>query len=542
MKAVNYILFLILFLSAILRLYNLGNMPSGTTNDEAGIIYSAYSIFKTGHDITGKFLPVSFNLDNSFSPVYIYITAPFVGLLGVSPFSGRLPFALLGIASVLLLFLISKKLFKNNTLALGAAFTLAISPWHIHISRAAYDAPVALFFYLLAIYIFVVKIDKGKIWWSLPAFFLAFYSYHATKVFFIFFIPLLIFLHRDVFKERKKELLIFALGVAAILISFFIVSRTQGVSRQSVFIWSDNESAAKTVNWERDKNIAPFKLREIFSNKPLYYLHMMRDSYFEAFSLEFLFIRGETGGLAGIYGTYFMGVMHIIELPLLVLGFIFFINLKDKKLKYFIFASLLISPLASTFTADKTYVMRSVMMLPFLSIIVGGGISWFASFLAAYNKIIKFIIIMVFVLIYTFLLGEYLYLYHFRYPVYAGENWFGSDRQLLNYVKDNDNNYQNTYIIVSGDMFILQYALLNKIDPRFIQTAWSSSWPKKIEKVSFLQGCIDTKGKVFDPKMFLPDSTLYVVPESCHKETTPKKTISDVGEPLRIIWKIYEKR
>jgi len=124
----------ILLLASLLRFVNSGNVPYGLSNDEASYIYSAYSVWTTGKGIDGTFLPISFNTDSSNSPVPIYLTAPFVGLLGISPETGRLPFVLLGIASIFVLYFLVKELFGNETIALFAATVLSISPWHIHVT------------------------------------------------------------------------------------------------------------------------------------------------------------------------------------------------------------------------------------------------------------------------------------------------------------------------------------------------------------------------------------------------------------------------
>jgi hypothetical protein len=55
-------LLLVIFLAVLLRVWQLGNIPASITNDEAGYIYSSYSIWRTGHDVAGKLFPLSINL------------------------------------------------------------------------------------------------------------------------------------------------------------------------------------------------------------------------------------------------------------------------------------------------------------------------------------------------------------------------------------------------------------------------------------------------------------------------------------------------
>lgn len=355
----TYLIFiLIIVLASFLRFYQLGRIPSGITNDEAGYIYSTYSIWKTGHDLAGKFLPLSINLDNSFSPVHIYMAVPFVGLLGPSPFSGRLPDAVLGVGSVILLFFITEKLFGNRKIALFSSFVLAISPWDLQVSRGAWEVNVALFFYLLATYIFIKNVKRLTVLWSVPFFLLAFYSYHADKIFFIFYFPLLMFLYRKELLSEHKKVLLLTIAFFAIIFSFLFVSKTQDVTRQRVFLWTDITKMGNLVNWERDRNTAPWFMRELLSNKPLYILRVIRENYLEAFSPQYLFIYGETGGLGGTFGVFFRGVMYIIELPLLLIGIYCLIRNEKSRIRNLVLFSLLLAPLPTAFTIDKTFVKR----------------------------------------------------------------------------------------------------------------------------------------------------------------------------------------
>src|SRR3989344_8911971 len=358
-KLTTYIILaLIVLIGIFLRFWQLGSIPSGSTNDEVAYIYNAYSIAITSKDIAGNFLPISFNLFNSFSPVAVYIMSPFVGILGLSLFTARLPFALIGIAEIFLIFLIAKKITNNYYIALSAAFVLSVSPWHLQFSRVSYDGILALFFYLLGIYVFLKKKDRGNINWSLPAFLLGFYSYHGTKIFMLLFIPALLFIFRNQIIKRKKEMLIFIAGIILIASSFLYIVYSQNVNRQKVLLTNDTSVITNLVNTERTYNAAPLILRNIFSNKPLTFLRIIRENYLEAFSPQYLFLYGETGDNKEIFGTSNRGVMYIIELPLLLFGIAYV--LRTKKIRNFLILGLLIAPIQSVITIDKSYGMRSI--------------------------------------------------------------------------------------------------------------------------------------------------------------------------------------
>jgi 4-amino-4-deoxy-L-arabinose transferase-like glycosyltransferase len=230
-------------------------------------IYSAYSVWKTGKAL--RYLTSFFNTDAQ-TPVPVYLTAPFVGLLGVSEAAGRLPFILLGIGSIFILYLLMKELFDNETIALLSATVLSISPWHLHVTRTAYDTVFAMFFFLLGTYLFIRGLRKDKnILWSLIPFFLAFYSYHATKFVFIFLLPTLLVLSYKKLKEKKRTGLLFIVGYFLIIFSFLLSISATGVTRQDETLLSmQDERAVSTVNYERRYNDSPQILKTIFNNKP----------------------------------------------------------------------------------------------------------------------------------------------------------------------------------------------------------------------------------------------------------------------------------
>ncbi len=147
-------LLLILLLAAGLRLYQLGVYPQIFDQDEQVMGYDAWSLWQTGHDHHGALLPVFFQtFDDYVPPVSNYITAPFVGILGLDQATTRLPMALMGIATVGLVALLGRRWFGAPA-GLAAALFLAIDPWHVNYSRIAFPSDAIPFFTTLALYTF----------------------------------------------------------------------------------------------------------------------------------------------------------------------------------------------------------------------------------------------------------------------------------------------------------------------------------------------------------------------------------------------------
>ena len=529
-------LMLIMLLAAFLRLWQLGNVPSGIPDDEGAYIYNAYSVWHTGKDILGNFMPLSFNSHSSLSPVPVYLIAPSVGILGISAFSGRLPAALASIGSVFLLFLLVQSIFKNKRIALFSSLLLAISPWALQIGRGAIlDTDFAFFFLLLGIYIFIAKIDSRKFLWSLIPFALAFYSYHATKVYLVFLIPVLIFFFRKKLLNKKKETAFFITGCFLIIASFLVIIIPQKVTRQENVFLLNEPNAAKEVNWERQYNTAPWILREIFNNKPLYYLRIIRENYLKAFSFEFLFLSGDLGTPSQIINIYFRGEFYIIELPLLLLGLYALFKNKDKFSRNLVLTLLLISPLPSTFTLDRNFVDRDIMMLPILLTIIAFGLAYLLERIILYKHVYRYIFISIFVLVYLFLFTGYLYQYYYRWTVYGAEAWGTSSRDLVKFVAKVKGQYKDVYISKSYSTFLIQYAIFEKLDPRIVQKVWNKN-PVKIYNITMLAGCINHD--TYSPK------TLYISSafDCVYGSSPPTAKIVDKGNTLHVIWNIYENK
>ena len=116
---INLLLLVIILLAAILRIYKIDQVPPSLSWDEAANGYNAYTIANYGRDEHGKYFPAYFrSFGDDKHPIHIYLTAPFVKILGLNEFSTRLPSAVFGTLNVLLIFFLTNLLFKNKFIAL----------------------------------------------------------------------------------------------------------------------------------------------------------------------------------------------------------------------------------------------------------------------------------------------------------------------------------------------------------------------------------------------------------------------------------------
>src|SRR5690606_39044514 len=135
----------------------------GFTPDEASFGYDAYSLLKTGKDQWGHPVPIVLESFGDFKPpLYAYLTIPFVAVFRMSEFSVRLPNAIAGTLAIYATYLMVSELAKHTklskrkseTFALLSALLLSISPWHVMLSRGAFEANLTTILMPLGVYFF----------------------------------------------------------------------------------------------------------------------------------------------------------------------------------------------------------------------------------------------------------------------------------------------------------------------------------------------------------------------------------------------------
>ena len=155
----RYLLILIILLAFVLRFYKLGAIPA-LNADEAAIGYNAYSLLLTGKDEHGNSWPIHFQSFNDYKPgLYFYVVLPFVKLIGLNEIAVRIPGAALGVLTVLIIYLLTKELFKDEKISIFSSLLLAISSWHIHFSRGGWEVNLATFLITLGVWLFLKYVN-----------------------------------------------------------------------------------------------------------------------------------------------------------------------------------------------------------------------------------------------------------------------------------------------------------------------------------------------------------------------------------------------
>lgn len=143
------------------RVWKLGIVPGDLNQDEAFSGYEAYSLLHYGMDSAGYPFPVYLTVWGSgMSALNSYLMIPFIALLGPRIWVIRLPQVIVACFTLWASYLLVKELI-NEKAGLCALFLLAVSPWHITMSRWGLDANLAPGFLIFGLLFFVKGLEKS---------------------------------------------------------------------------------------------------------------------------------------------------------------------------------------------------------------------------------------------------------------------------------------------------------------------------------------------------------------------------------------------
>ena len=155
---------LILVVAAWLRFAALDHYPLPLHQDELSDMYDGYSLATTGACRAGESWPL---LIRGMGPgdyhpgMYAYISAITQSIAGIDVWWGRLPAAIAGWLTVLLAFLIARRLLGPAGAALALMF-IAFSPIHIQYSRQAHQGVCLVpLFVTLILYLILKCLDRS---------------------------------------------------------------------------------------------------------------------------------------------------------------------------------------------------------------------------------------------------------------------------------------------------------------------------------------------------------------------------------------------
>jgi len=486
----NLPIILILILAAALRLFALDKFPAGLNADEAAIGYNAWSLIQTGKDEHAMSWPLVFrSFDDYKPPIYFYLVVPFVKILGLNIWAVRLPSALLGIASVYLLYLVVYLLFKKkttdeschvktNNFALITALILAVSPWHLQFSRGGWEVNAALFFILLGVWGFLKGLARPKYFFLfVTSMAISLYTYHSARIIspLIALTLVILFWRQLVHTAPNLSQLItnnralITSVILGLLLSLPLASQLLSKEGQSRFtgvsVFSDTGPLWQALEMRRAHPSDTIAVKALHNQYLSYGLRFIKN-YLSHFSPRFLFVTGDEIARSKVPET---GQSYLFLVPFYFLGLFSLLKL-DSKGKIFTLVWFLIAPMAASLTFQSPHALRSQNMVIPLSIISGLGFSVVLNLLFRSGK--KWLItIAIFILLFFggYSVARYLHLYYVHYPKELPYAWLYGFDQIADYVGQQYYNYDRIIISDRYDQPYILMAFFLKYDPKVLQ-------------------------------------------------------------------------
>jgi 4-amino-4-deoxy-L-arabinose transferase-like glycosyltransferase len=452
---------IIILIATLLRFYSLSTNPPGLYIDEVSIGHNAERILTTGHDEHGIHLPLWFEAFGEYKmPVYIYLTSIAILLFGSTEFAVRFPSTVTGVITVVLFFFllrnlhaVEKKIFQKldrDVFALLGTFFFAINPWHIHFSRGGFEVTVAVFLYVLGLYLFVkhIRVNKSRyIYFSILCFVLTMYTYQAFRIIAPLTVIGIIYYLSHYLNQRRQSMI-------SVLITILL--------SLPVIIFS--VSSAGTTRFLQTSAFGEYtdlSLVEKIAIYPLIYLK----NYVSHFSFVFLFTQGDGFARHGIPG---FGLFPKWQLPLLIFGILYIIKYQRGKVMYFLLFLLFIIPIPAALTRPSPHALRTLLLVVPLTLLITFGIMYLVG---QKRKLYKVLLagLLLFALYETLLYGHY---YFHHYPKTTQLEWGGMNKQVVEKARVYAKRYPIIVNLQSG-LGKSHFGFYNAgFQPTFVMPAW----------------------------------------------------------------------
>ncbi|OGC92330.1 hypothetical protein A2899_00400 [Candidatus Amesbacteria bacterium RIFCSPLOWO2_01_FULL_49_25] len=500
----------IVFISAFLRLYDIHKLPNGLHWDEQDSGYQAYSLLKTGKDYFGNSLPLfPHSLADFRTPVFIYSSIPFVKLLGLTPLSVRLPSAISGVLSVILIYYFANLLFDAWDLRIGllASLTLALSPWHVLYGRQSVECNIMLPYLLLSLITFYKGL-KNHNWFILSGLFFALTTatYSPAKFFSPAILLTLFIIHYSHLKLVSKKVKLFAVAFFITVFAPVFISSAfgpAGTRFHDLSLFTDPTISAEVDRRRLTANLSSGTTRQvglptrlidkIVYNKLTLPFSFFISNYFNTYSTQFLFTQGDQE-LRHSPSKSSIGQLQLIEVIPLILGLYFLISRSiSSDSKVLILLWFLLGPVPSALTRDGgPHAARTFLLLPAFAITIAAGVHQLLSKS-------KYLFLAYCILFFA----SSVFIYHYFFSVYRFESadpfqW--SSTQAVQAAVQNSPSYSYVYVDLHQDSALMAYLFTTGYDPAKLQSLQPLS-------VTRLWGDNDTQ--VFDNIFLLRPNTRF---------------------------------
>ncbi|MFH2062155.1 MAG: glycosyltransferase family 39 protein, partial [Candidatus Beckwithbacteria bacterium] len=440
----------------------------------------------------------------------------------LTPLAVRFPSALFGSLTVLLVFLFAKQFFKKPTVPLLSALFLCLSPWHLQLSRAGFEANLGLFLVTLGAWLFT-KGAKKPLWLILSVIplGLSMYAYHANRVL----VPLLglsfglLYLKKLLTNKSKSLIAIFLFILISLPLSLRL--NTPEVKQRFLETSAFSDSALVIESNQLISQDGGGPVSRLIHHRYWFYTKTFLDHYLDHFNFNYLFISGDSNPR---HSTQLVGSLYLIQLPLLIFGlFSLFKNKKSELIPILVW--IILAPIPAALTKATPHALRSLLLLIPLTILCAYG---------AVQLIKSKLLIYIFTIILLFEFSRHQYIYHFNYPKLHQSQWQYGYQELMEYINQNKDKYDTIYVTRKLGRPSIYYWFYSKTKPSLVQIANNKVNKDQGEYLEFQ----NIKFELPKINTYNSNSLIVVAKDDIINLTNPVKIIKDLNNAE--IFKIYE--
>lgn len=461
----------------LLRLLFLDTIPPSPSLDEVSIGYNAYSILQTGRDEYKTPFPLLLRAYDDYRPaLYVYAVIPMVWLFGLTAFSVRFSSVLLSVLTVVSVYGIARHVMRSirmpENAAWIAALMLAVSPWHIYISRLGHEANLGLALTAFSLWSLFAWVDRGN-WWYLfgSAVFwgLTVHGYQSEKIV----TPLLLLgiavLYRSLIKKRIRQVILPLIAGVLIIIPALSASLSkEGAMRfaaTSAFTASSDvfmDAAQHFVAAKQTNDIVSILLYNRYATTARVFF----SQYFSHFSPLWL----STGGYHEAFKAPFTGLVSWIDIAFFIIGMGLCLRLYGKNPGVILLLLVLFTaPIPAALTTQAPHAMRSYTMVLALSIFEAIGI---VGLYAVGRKKYRLSVILGLVTMLSVSRIGFVWSYLTQYPVVHASDYQYALGKAIAYVTDHRGSYSSVSFSNQGPLYqsYMFYLYYTKFDPTTYQS------------------------------------------------------------------------
>ncbi|MCL5783745.1 MAG: glycosyltransferase family 39 protein [Patescibacteria group bacterium] len=438
----NRYLLLILILAIFFRLYNLTAVPVGFSENEAAVGYNAYSILKTGRDEESKFFPLTFRSFGDYKPpLQVYLTVPSLAIFGLDEFSVRIVPVFWGTLGVALIYFLAKLTFKSYFVGLIAALLLAVSPWHVQLSRFALPEVLSIDLLILEMLIFLLDFGKKRQLIILAIVQLLLLLSHPAA--FVVSLPLFLFWLVQNRKKLLRQYKLLGVIVLIVILSAGILTKNSlnyFYLHNAFFneIGFDNKTN-QLRGYVAEGNFLP-SLGKVLQNKYVFLADQLTRNYFTGFDFYYLFSSAQ---IKDQYLVNDFGKFYSIELLLFFFGVYKLIKKPVSGSKYLV-AGLFLSPLPMVFDRSPNFGQTIFFLIIPFYLLTAFGVFSLTRTLKINTRSLA--VMLALTTIFLTQVATFYHYYFIHYPLESSVDWHYGYQQISNELKLFSDRYQHVII------------------------------------------------------------------------------------------------